>query len=75
MLVFAGYDCNGCRHHKNVTFEYSDTDRLWILNTRNRIRTDKNTFRPDRIRIQSKISVPFTSLDIREDLVGSDPRH
>ena len=28
-------------------------DRLWILDTRNRIRMDKNSSRPDRIRIRS----------------------
>ena len=53
MLVFAGEDCNRYRHHKNVTFEHSDTDRLRILDTRNQIWTDKNPFRPDRIRIRS----------------------
>ena len=37
MLVFAGKDCNGCRHHKNVTFEYLDTDQLRILNSQIRI--------------------------------------
>ena len=49
---------------KNITFEHSNTDRLRILNTRNRIRTDKNPTqnrirtdknptRPDQIRIRS----------------------
>ena len=35
-----------------MTFEHSDTDQLRILDTRNRIRTDKNPSRSDRIRIR-----------------------
>ena len=38
---------------KNITFEHSDTDRLRILDTRNRILTDKNSSRPNRIQIRS----------------------
>ena len=51
----------------DVTFEYSDTDRLRILNTRKRIRTDKN---PDRTEFEysRKIYIPTAESD------GSLPR-
>ena len=52
---------DGYRHRKNITFEYLNTAQLRILDTQNRIRKDKNSSRPDRIRIR-EIFVPFTSL-------------
>ena len=54
VLIFTRKKCNRCRHHKNVTFEYSDMNQLQILNIRKRIRMFKNPFKPDRIQIQSK---------------------